>query len=448
MAANQRMSSFNNFVKGRAEAEQQLLNEKATPLKPGAILLLGSDIELLGKLARTAVNTEGANLDTILKFSSDIAVVGTSSILTLDLNSEKSAELVESIINTNIGPVIYVREGGASREPSSCCSHEFEVVPGHEDQIAADFQRLIKVLRCPPGPCLGPGTYYVSLTYPDLSEAMDCGEKWTPPEWSVSDKGDNLHNALEVRADLLRDWDETFVLSQLALVRRRSDGLPIIFTVRTRSQGGAFPNDEKAAWELMMVGLRFGVEYVDVEASMSREGRFAFIQMARVSHPGLRVIGSYHDIQRPLSEIPDSSLAAIFHECAYGPKDSIDIVKVVCRAESVQCSIRINQTGDSVRPSLPKSVHSIIAICTTEAGRLSRALNIMLGPTPVAHPALPGIAAPGQLSATEIEKIRQVLGLDPNPFWTFTDINPKRTSSGKPLETTTNVKRRKFDGAQ
>ena len=49
-------------------------------------------------------------------------------------------------------------------------------------------------------------------------------------------------------------------------------------------------------------------------------------------------------------------------------------------------------------------------------GRLSRALNVMLGPTPVAHPALPGKAAPGQLSALEIEKVRTTLGLEANPF--------------------------------
>ena len=39
-----------------------------------------------------------------------------------------------------------------------------------------------------------------------------------------TDRGDTLHNGLEVRADLLRSQDEGFVLSQLALVRRRSDG--------------------------------------------------------------------------------------------------------------------------------------------------------------------------------------------------------------------------------
>jgi 3-dehydroquinate dehydratase len=61
---------------------------------------------------------------------------------------------------------------------------------------------------------------------------------------------------LQVRADLLKSQDESFVLSQLAIMRRHSQGLPIIYTVRSSNQGGAFPDDEAAFWRLMLVGLR------------------------------------------------------------------------------------------------------------------------------------------------------------------------------------------------
>ena len=61
---------------------------------------------------------------------------------------------------------------------------------------------------------------------------------------------------LKVRADLLKSQNESFVLSQLAIMRRHSQGLPIIYTVRSSNQGGAFPDDEAAFWRLMLVGLR------------------------------------------------------------------------------------------------------------------------------------------------------------------------------------------------
>lgn len=76
-----------------------------------------------------------------------------------------------------------------------------------------------------------------------MKDAVSAGEDWTPPEWAVDRKGP-LHSGLEVRADLLKSRDTAFVLAQLALVRRHSEGLPIIYTVRSREQGGAFPDDE------------------------------------------------------------------------------------------------------------------------------------------------------------------------------------------------------------
>jgi len=108
---------------------------------------------------------------------------------------------------------------------------------------------------------------------------------------------------------------------------------------------------------------------------------------------------------------------ALFHECAKAPEGcAINISKVVGKARDVHCSIRIHQAALEAKKTLPATVESIIAINTTDPGRLSRALNVMLGPTPVAHPALPGKAAPGQLSALEIEQVRTTLGLEANPF--------------------------------
>ena len=66
---------------------------------------------------------------------------------------------------------------------------------------------------------------------------MSAGESWTPPEWAVTDRGDSLHNGLEVRADLLRSQDEGFVLSQLALVRRRSEGTALSGSISTALTG-------------------------------------------------------------------------------------------------------------------------------------------------------------------------------------------------------------------
>ena len=53
---------------------------------------------------------------------------------------------------------------------------------------------------------------------------------------------------------------------------RRVTSLPIVFTVRTALQGGAFPDHaEKEAIDLLDLAIRMGVEYIDVEITWTEE---------------------------------------------------------------------------------------------------------------------------------------------------------------------------------
>lgn len=104
------------------------------------------------------------------------------------------------------------------------------------------FLRL--VLRDPAPPVweplakLVPGRYkpryFVSLTYPNVAAAV--------PDLPALSEG---VDALELRVDLLRSWESAFVAEQVALLRRHSP-LPIIYTVRSRGQGGRYPDDDEA----------------------------------------------------------------------------------------------------------------------------------------------------------------------------------------------------------
>ena len=97
-------------------------------------------------------------------------------------------------------------------------------------------------------------SFFVSLTVPDISTALP----FLPEVVIGSD-------AVELRVDLLEDPsrpDKTpsneYVAKQLAILQGSTD-LPIVFTVRTQSQGGRFPdagNDE--AFSLYNLALRMG----------------------------------------------------------------------------------------------------------------------------------------------------------------------------------------------
>jgi pentafunctional AROM polypeptide len=64
----------------------------------------------------------------------------------------------------------------------------------------------------------------------------------------------------------LKETSFDFVKRQLSLIRRSVPGLPIIFTVRTLSQGGRFSNEKVSdMFDLLEMGVKWGCEFVDVE---------------------------------------------------------------------------------------------------------------------------------------------------------------------------------------
>ena len=74
---------------------------------------------------------------------------------------------------------------------TDCSSHEFMALPPVQDEngnvpnIGDEFNAFCK--QCVPGPpCLPPlipGSYFVSLTFPDISSAVTMGRNWKPPAW-------------------------------------------------------------------------------------------------------------------------------------------------------------------------------------------------------------------------------------------------------------------------
>ena len=55
-----------------------------------------------------------------------------------------------------------------------------------------------------------------------------------------------------------------FVRQQLALLRRHLP-LPILFTVRTRAEGGSFEGPSSHMFALVELALRAGCEIIDIE---------------------------------------------------------------------------------------------------------------------------------------------------------------------------------------
>lgn len=246
-------------------------------------------------------------------------------------------------------------------------------------------------------------SYFVSLTVPDVAAAAPILE-----EVAVGS------DAVELRVDLLEDPERKgkppsmeFVASQVAVLRC-SSSLPIIFTVRSQSQGGKMPDDaHEDIHNLLNLALRMGVEFLDLEISLPED----VLRSISESKRNTKIIASHHDPDNTLSWSSGSWVPHYNKALLYG-----DIVKLVgvAKTQSSNLSLlKFRSWALTAHPSIP-----IIAINMGIEGQLSRIQNPFL--TPVSHSALPFKAAPGQLSASEIRTALSLHGvIKPRNFYLF-----------------------------
>ncbi|KAG0144655.1 hypothetical protein CROQUDRAFT_46993 [Cronartium quercuum f. sp. fusiforme G11] len=257
----------------------------------------------------------------------------------------------------------------------------------------------------------GSRTYFVALTLPSLTKPRPIDE----PALSNFEELTLGCDAVELRVDLLSQDGVPpqvpkvpslhFVRQQVAALRRLTT-LPIIFTVRTKGQGGMFPSQgaEKEYFELLQLGLRTGCEYVDVELGHSLEET----RKLQKSKGHSILIGSYHDFAGKLKW--DSDEMELKYQAI---RQYADIVKLVTVAHTLEDNLVLLNFRAS-HPSPP-----LITINMARAGQMSRILSPVL--SPLTHSLLPGPpAAPGQLSYAQIQQTLDLLGQHPpQKFWLF-----------------------------
>lgn len=265
----------------------------------------------------------------------------------------------------------------------------------------------------------GRRSYFLSLTFPDVTDAL--------PQLEQLEEG---ADAIEVRVDLLRSADATDakgrnipsasqVASQIAALQRATH-LPLVYTVRTVSQGGAFPdNAADDAFQLLLLALRMGIGYVDVEVTFPERHIEQLLSRKGFS----QIIASWHDWSGNMSW--DSP---VVREKVKTAQKIGDIVKIVGKANTVRDNF-VLQDFVAKYVEQPGS-KPIIAINMGREGQMSRILNQTF--TPITHPMLPTKAAPGQLSFTQIQTALNLLGLLP-PLRFFLFGNPIKHSMSPTL---------------
>lgn len=248
-------------------------------------------------------------------------------------------------------------------------------------------------------------SFFVALTSPQVETVQPI-----LPEVTVG------VDAVELRVDLLVDAKSAdglptpdFLIEEVALLRF-STTLPLIFTLRTVSQGGRFPDgDTERAVALYKVGLRMGFDFVDVELTAAPELK-AFV----LSHSKMcTIIASHHDPKGQLSWANDAGDWRPHYEEARKFGDIVKLIGVAHSSDDNDDLKAFKKWSALEHPDVP-----FIAMNMGEIGKMSRVNNGFM--TPVSHPALPVKAAPGQVSAAEIRKVLGIVGEIPSrKFYLF-----------------------------
>ena len=71
--------------------------------------------------------------------------------------------------------------------------------------------------------------------------------------------------------------------------------MPVIFTCRSRNEGGSFPSDENARLSILEQAITSGASWIDLEFSIPPKKRKKLLAAARES--GAKIVASIHDIE-------------------------------------------------------------------------------------------------------------------------------------------------------
>lgn len=242
-----------------------------------------------------------------------------------------------------------------------------------------------------------PRTFIISTTFPDVHAAL--------PNIDILTVG---ADAIEIRVDLLKEplgdgtYSEipslSYVGEQLMLLRQRTE-LPIIFTTRCTNENGRFPMDNPGLYyEYLYRALQWGVEYLDVELWLPESIRKKLYEQRGNS----RIMSAFHDFSGTFKWTSEHAESIFLESQRYA-----DCVKMIAIINEHNENFELEYFRSKIKAKYPDSV-PLSAVNMGETGQFSRTLNKVF--TPITHPLLPIIAAPGQMSAAEINQALALLG--------------------------------------
>jgi pentafunctional AROM polypeptide len=211
-----------------------------------------------------------------------------------------------------------------------------------------------------------------------------------------------------------------------------SANLPIIYTVRSRGEGGRFEGSVAEYARLCLLGAKGGADIVDVELGRSSFPPAELLQLvASIEAAGAAVLPSAH---WPAAPPPSSSVlaAAVAASLRYAPR-AVAVKTVASAAHPGEGAAFLTAAQSALAQLSSASAPPLLAVAMGAPGQLTRVCNDVL--TPVTHGLLSVAAAPGQLSLASVRSLRASLGIvRPRAYYLFG--RPVRASLSPALHNT------------
>ncbi|OJJ44787.1 hypothetical protein ASPZODRAFT_153666 [Penicilliopsis zonata CBS 506.65] len=310
------------------------------------------------------------------------------------------------VINTH-------RVGGGDAAPAEeltdRCDYEF-LYPDSSPFFRRDLTRFLALIlgqtRAHEDLKTKTRTNFISTTFPDVHAAL--------PNLDILSVGSD---AVEIRVDLLVEPSSAaaaaaaaaaatattvpslqYVGQQLMILRQHTE-LPIIFTTRCTREGGKFPMDDPDLfYRYLRRALKWGVEYLDVELWLPEPIRQ---RLAEVKGHTV-IMSAFHDFSGHWKWTSPEAPRIFAESARYA-----DIVKMIAMVTRMEENYELEYFRSTIKAQY-RDNPPLSAVNMGQLGQLSRALNTVF--SPITHPLLPMIAAPGQLTAAEINEALHIMG--------------------------------------
>ncbi|MBE3109273.1 MAG: type I 3-dehydroquinate dehydratase, partial [Acidobacteria bacterium] len=271
---------------------------------------------------------------------------------------------------------------------SSSCDYEYlyAEAPFHRRDLARFLSFVLGQISPHESLMAKPRTYFISTTFPDVCAAL--------PNLDILTVG---ADAVEIRVDLLQEpvgEDGAFAsipslsyVGKQVMMLRRATELPLIFTTRCTKENGRFPMENPDLYfEYLYRAVQWGVEYIDVELWLPEAIRERLWQTKGSS----RIMSAFHDFSGTFKWPSPRAQDVFRRSMQFG-----DIVKMITVISDHNENFELEYFRSRMRAEYPDAP-PLSAVNMGETGQFSRTLNRVF--TPITHPLLPIIAAPGQMS--------------------------------------------------